>query len=105
MAENFHEEEILGKAYDGRIMRRLLRYLRPYWFVATAALVAILFYGILQAAPPYLMKVEIDRYLDQSGRQQIPSFLAQFLSNDPRTGILQIALAIFLPVAVLTFFL
>jgi len=105
MAENFHEEEILGKAYDGRIMRRLLRYLRPYWFVATAALVAILFYGILQAAPPYLMKVEIDRYLDPSGRQQIPSFLAHFLSNDPRTGILQIALAIFLPVAVLTFFL
>src|SRR5579859_550582 len=105
MAENFHEEEILGKAYDGRIMRRLLRYLRPYWFVATAALVAILFYGILQAAPPYLMKVEIDRYLDPNGRQQIPSFLAHFLSNDPRTGILQIALAIFLPVAVLTFFL
>ncbi|MHB8656021.1 MAG: ABC transporter ATP-binding protein [Terriglobia bacterium] len=105
MAESFHEEEILGKAYDGRIMRRLLRYLRPYWFVATAALVAILFYGILQAAPPYLMKLEIDRYLDPSGRQQIPSFLAHSLSNDPRTGILQIALAIFLPVAVLTFFL
>ena len=105
MAENFHEEEVLGKAYDGRIMRRLLRYLRPYWFVATAALVAILLYGILQAAPPYLMKVEVDRYLDPSGRQQIPSFLARFLSSDPGTGILQIALAIFLPVAVLTFFL
>ncbi|HEV2233410.1 MAG TPA: ABC transporter ATP-binding protein [Terriglobia bacterium] len=105
MAENFHEEEVLGKAYDGRIMRRLLRYLRPYWFVATAALVAILLYGILQAAPPYLMKVEVDRYLDPSGRQQISPFLAHFLSSDPRTGILQIALAIFLPVAVLTFFL
>lgn len=105
MAENFHEEEVLGKAYDGRIMRRLLRYLRPYWFVATAALVAILLYGILQAAPPYLMKVEVDRYLDPSGRQQIPPFLAHFLSSDPGTGILQIALAIFLPVAVLTFFL
>ena len=25
-----HEEEILGKAYDGRLMRRLLRYLIPY---------------------------------------------------------------------------
>lgn len=105
MSENFHEEEVLGKAYDGRIMRRLLRYLRPYWFVATAALVAILLYGILQAAPPYLMKVEVDRYLDPSGRQQIPPFLAHYLSSDPRTGILQIALAIFLPVAVLTFFL
>ncbi len=105
MAETFHEEEILGKAYDGRLMGRLLHYLRPYWFVATAALVAIFFYGILQAAPPYLLKVEVDRYLDPSGRQQIPPFLARFLSNDPLTGVLQIALAFFLPTVVLTFFL
>jgi ATP-binding cassette, subfamily B, multidrug efflux pump len=105
MAETFHEEEILGKAYDGRLMGRLLHYLRPYWFVATAALVAILFYGVLQAAPPYLLKVEVDRYLDPSGRQQIPPFLARFLSNDPLTGVLQIALAFFLPTVVLTFFL
>lgn len=105
MAETFHEEEILGKAYDGRLMRRLLRYLRPYWFIAAAALVAILFYGVLQAAPPYLLKVEVDRYLDPSGRQQIPQFLAHFLSPDPLTGILQIALTLFLPTVILTFIL
>src|SRR5271169_2680644 len=105
MSESFHEEEVLGKAYDGRLMRRLLHYLRPYWFVATAALLAILIYGILQAAPPYLLKVEIDRYLDPSGHQQVPQFLARFLSHDPRTGIVQIAFALFLPTVVLTFFL
>lgn len=105
MAETFHEEEVLGKAYDGRLMRRLLRYLRPYWFIAAAALVAILFYGVLQAAPPYLLKVEVDRYLDPSGRQQIPQFLARFLSSNPLTGILQIAFALFLPTVILTFIL
>ena len=26
-----HDDEILGKAYDARLMRRLLTYLRPYW--------------------------------------------------------------------------
>ena len=26
-----HDDEILGKAYDARLMRRLLQYLRPYW--------------------------------------------------------------------------
>ena len=32
-----HEEEVLGKAYDSRLMKRLLRYLRPYrWQVAIA---------------------------------------------------------------------
>ncbi|HLY59971.1 MAG TPA: ABC transporter ATP-binding protein [Terriglobia bacterium] len=105
MADNIHEEEILGKAYDGRLMRRLLRYLRPYWFIATAALAAILLYGVLQAAPPYLLKVEVDRYLDPSGRQQTPQFLAHFLSPNPLTGIMQIALALFLPTVILTFVL
>ena len=28
--QSFHEEDALGKAYDGRLMRRLLRYARPY---------------------------------------------------------------------------
>lgn len=105
MADNFHEEEVLGKAYDARLMRRLLAYLRPYRRVVFFALIAIFFYGLLQAVPPYLMKVEIDRYLDPTRRQPIPGFLAQFLSLDPGEGILQIAFAIFLPVVLLTFVL
>lgn len=105
MAEAFHEEEILGKAYDSRLMKRLIRYLRPYRLVAAVALAAILLYGVLQAVPPYLMKVEVDRYLDPSGRQQIPQFLANFLSRDPRAGILQIALFLFLPAVIVSFLL
>ncbi len=105
MADSFHEEEVLGKAYDARLMRRLLAYLRPYRRVVFFALIAIFFYGLLQAVPPYLMKVEIDRYLDPTSHHQIPGFLAQFLSANPREGILQIALAIFLPAVLLTFVL
>jgi len=30
MSTHFQEDEILGKAYDARLMRRLLGYLRPY---------------------------------------------------------------------------
>ena len=29
-ANNYHEEEALGKAYDARLMRRLMQYIRPY---------------------------------------------------------------------------
>ncbi|HMD96690.1 MAG TPA: ABC transporter ATP-binding protein [Terriglobia bacterium] len=105
MAESIHEEEVLGKAYDSRLMRRLLTYLRPYWRVVVVALIAIFFYGLLQAVPPYLMKVEIDRYLDPTKQQHTPHILAQFLSADPRMGILQIALLFFLPSVLLTFFL
>ncbi len=105
MADSFHEEEILGKAYDSRLMKRLLRYLVPYRKVALFALVAILLFGLLQAIPPYLVKVEVDRYLDPTASTKIPEFLAHFLSQDPFTGILQICLVIFLPTILLTFIL
>ena len=55
------EDEVLGKAYDGRLMRRLLAYLRPYRAMAALALVAIVAGAMLQLAPPYLMKIAIDR--------------------------------------------
>jgi ATP-binding cassette subfamily B protein len=103
MADSFHDEEILGKAYDSRLMRRLLVYLRPYWGMTLFALVAILLYGILQALPPYLLKVEVDRYLDPSARAELPKFLSSFLSPNPIVGIAQIALVLFLPSVVLTF--
>jgi len=105
MADSLHEEEVLGKAYDARLMRRLLAYLRPYRKVVFFALIAIFFYGLLQAVPPYLMGVEIDRYLDPTKKHQIPQGLLRFLSNDPHIGILQIAFGIFLPTVLLTFIL
>jgi ATP-binding cassette subfamily B protein len=103
MADSFHDEEILGKAYDARLMRRLLVYLRPYWRMTLFALVAILLFGILQAVPPYLLKVEVDRYLDPTGRSQLPGFLAGFLSHNPLVGIAQIVFMLLLPTVVLTF--
>jgi ATP-binding cassette subfamily B multidrug efflux pump len=99
---DFHEEEILGKAYDARLMRRLLEYLRPYRRVVGLALAAILGYGVLQAVPPYLMKVEVDRYLDPT-RAAAPGLLARLLSPNAAVGILQIAFLILLPAALLSF--
>jgi ATP-binding cassette subfamily B multidrug efflux pump len=57
------EEEVLGKAYDSRLMKRLLGYLWPYTHYASAALVAILLNAALQLAQPYLIKVAIDNYI------------------------------------------
>jgi len=59
---NVHEEEALGKAYDARLMRRLMQYMRPYkWRVVLAmALVAIV--TPLELAPPGIFQLAIDRY-------------------------------------------
>jgi len=62
---SFHEEEVLGKAYDARLMRRLLAYLRPHkWYVA-GALLALIGDAVTQLAPPYLVKIAIDQYIAQ----------------------------------------
>ncbi len=104
MAETVHEEEVLGKAYDSHLMRRLLQYLRPYRGVVTLAFIAIFFYGVLQAVPPYLLKLEVDCYLDPTGRRQMPHFLLRLLSPNPLTGVLQIAFLLLLPCIFLAFF-
>src|SRR5579885_2783551 len=67
-----HEEEALGKAYDSRLMRRLLRYMRPYrWKVAFAlALVAVV--TPLELAPPYLFQRAIDHFFVPTMRHAMP---------------------------------
>ena len=59
-----HEDEVLGKAYDARLMRRLLTYLRPYRGTGCAGRVAaIIAHSVLELAPPYLTKLVIDEYI------------------------------------------
>ena len=62
---SFHEEEALGKAYDARLMRRLLGYLRPYTPQVAVAFVAIVGGSALALTQPYLIKLAIDRYIAQ----------------------------------------
>ena len=57
------DDEVLGKAYDSRLMRRLLGYLRPYRSGVTVALVAIVGHSMMQLAQPYLTKVVIDQHI------------------------------------------
>lgn len=60
MAEYLHEDEALGKAYDHRLMKRLLKYLRPYRRHVAAAIVVLLLSSGLQLLGPYLVKLAID---------------------------------------------
>ena len=57
------DDEVLGKAYDARLMRRLLGYMRPYRARIGLAFMAILGLSLVQLAPPYLTKVAIDTHI------------------------------------------
>src|SRR5215510_10214685 len=85
------EEEVLGKAYDSRLMKRLLGYLRPYKWTVVVALIAIVLKAAADVVGPYLSKVAIDKYLSASNVQS-HGFLDSWLSSRPLTGIAQIAL-------------
>jgi ATP-binding cassette subfamily B protein len=74
------EEDVLGKAYDARLMRRLLGYLRPYGAQVTIALAAIISASVLQLAQPYLMKLAIDRYIATGDLQGLNRIALAFLA-------------------------
>ena len=59
---NIHEEEALGKAYDSRLMRRLLQYMKPYKWRVVLALVMVAIVTPLELAPPLIFRKAIDGY-------------------------------------------
>ena len=96
-----HDEDIAGKAYDGRLMRRLLTYLRPYKLQAILSAFAIIFKAASDVAGPWLVKVAVDTYMTGEPPAD-PSWLARHLSTHAMTGIAQIG-ALYLASLFLTF--
>ena len=88
------EEEVLGKAYDSRLMRRLLTYLRPYRWQVTIAIVSIIVKSFCDVLGPYLVKVAVDRYLAPA--KGTTSALWNWLSPRPLHGIAQISVIYFI---------
>ena len=58
-----HDDDILGKAYDATLMRRLLGYLRPYWRSVLVSFGAVVVGTGAALAQPYLIKIAIDDHI------------------------------------------
>src|SRR3989475_737448 len=67
-----HEEEALGKAYDSRLMRRLMQYLKPYRWRVGLALTFVAVVTPLELAPPLLFWKVIDKYFTPALHGTIP---------------------------------
>jgi ATP-binding cassette, subfamily B, multidrug efflux pump len=85
-----HDDDVAGKAYDGRLMRRLIGYLRPYKWQAVVSLIAVLLKAFFDVIGPYLTKVAVDRYMTTRPDQHL-SWFAKKLSSNPMHGISQLA--------------
>src|ERR1700733_10134053 len=96
------DEDPVGKVYDSRLMRRLGRYLFPYWWQAAVSSAAVTLKSLSDVSGPFLVMVGIDHYFPSgtnSGHAVTPAahgfgaadWLTRHLSTDPRQGITQLA--------------
>jgi len=73
------EEEILGKAYDARLMRRLIKYLKPYrWHVALGIVLSLLV-SAMEAVRPYFTKIAVDTNIAQGDKHGLLVTMLIFL--------------------------
>jgi ATP-binding cassette subfamily B multidrug efflux pump len=84
------DDDVVGKAYDGRLMRRLLTYLRPYKLQTGLSALAIILKAGSDVLGPYLVKVAVDTYMSATPPEQL-SWLARHLSKDAFTGVTELA--------------
>jgi ATP-binding cassette subfamily B protein len=94
------DDDVVGKAYDSRLMRRLVRYLAPYKLQVAISGVCIILKAASDVAGPYLVKVAVDTYFAPSSEKR--SWLSHRLSPSPITGVTEIAL-LYLAALSLTF--
>ncbi|MCK4573903.1 MAG: ABC transporter ATP-binding protein, partial [candidate division Zixibacteria bacterium] len=60
---NYHEEETLGKAYDARLMKRLMGYVRPYRPMVVAAVAMLLLNAGFQTSLAFITRWAIDDHI------------------------------------------
>jgi ATP-binding cassette subfamily B multidrug efflux pump len=98
------DDDVVGKAYDGRLMRRLITYLRPYKLQTGLSAVAIVVKAGSDVLGPYLVKVAVDTYMSGATVESLAkgNFLVRRLSPVASTGITELAL-LYLATLTLTF--
>jgi ATP-binding cassette subfamily B protein len=96
------DEELTGKVYDSRLIRRLGHYLRPYWWQAAVSALAVSLKSLCDVAGPYLIMVGIDRYFPKDSGFSLSTnlfahalgttnWLTRRLPADPYQGITRLA--------------
>jgi ATP-binding cassette subfamily B protein len=76
---NREDEEIFGKAYDGRLMRRLLRYVVPYRASVAVSLGMLILLTLLELAGPIIVKQAIDDAISARALERLQVYALEYL--------------------------
>lgn len=79
MSDYFQEDEVLGKAYDARLMKRLLRYVKPYRYYIIIAILLNILTAALEPLRPYLTKIAVDNYIAKNDYKGLINIIALIL--------------------------
>ena len=105
-ARTAHDDDVAGKVYDARLMRRLLTYLRPYKLQTALAFLAVLIKAGSDVAGPFLVAVAVDTYMEPKPAAQLgwlPRYLIRYV-HSPMQGVTVVA-GIYLAALLVTFLL
>lgn len=80
MTEAIEQEEVLGKAYDIGMIRRLWQFIIPYKRLFFLSLLLLPLQQAFGLAQPYLMKVGIDRYIASKDLWGLQNVMLLFLA-------------------------
>jgi len=86
-----HEEEILGKAYDSRLMKRLLRYLKPYRLHVVLGIFLSIIVSGMEAVRPWFTKHAVDMNIAQGDEHGLLLTATLFLVVLIVRGVIQYA--------------
>ena len=75
-----HDEDVLGKAYDAKLIGRLWRYVRPHGGLVSLSLLLMLAVGAVQLVQPYLIKLAIDDHISTRRMEGLGILALLFLS-------------------------
>lgn len=74
-----YEDEIVGKMYDRRLMRRFIRYVLPYRRLIVAALLLLPLVAAAKLSQPWILKIAIDNHIVKGEMAGLPMLTAAFL--------------------------
>ena len=76
-----YDDEILGKAYDGRLVKRLLGFVWPYKWQLFLAIGLMIGGALVELVPPYLLRTAIDGPIAQNNVDGIlPIFITYIVT-------------------------
>src|SRR5580765_6472163 len=75
------DEEVFGKAYDGRLVRRLMHFVRPYLRGVVLAVAMLIVLTLLELAGPFIVKQAIDNSITTGHLELLDQYALQYLAT------------------------